>query len=100
MRVNEPICTVVIFTRERPAKLDRCLRAIRMIEYSNFEVLVVDNAPSKAPAREVAERWAARYVVEPVKGLSRARNRGALESRGEILGYIDDDAVPEPQWLG
>ena len=99
MRVNEPTCTVVICTRDRPAELERCLRAVRQIEYPSFEVLVVDNAPSKAPAREAAERWAARYVVEPVKGLSRARNRGALESRGDILAYIDDDAVPEPQWL-
>ena len=38
-------------------------------------------------------------MVEPIKGLSRARNRGAPESRGEILAYIDDDAVPEPRWL-
>jgi len=98
MRVNEPTCTVVICTRDRPAELDRCLRAVRKIDYSSFEVLVVDNAPSKAPAREAAE-CSARYVIEPVKGLSRARNRGALESASDLIAYIDDDAIPEPQWL-
>ena len=82
MQVTEPTCTVVICTRDRPAELERCLRAVRQIEYPRFDVLVVDNAPSKAPAREAAERWAARYVAEPIRGLSRARNRGALESRG------------------
>jgi GT2 family glycosyltransferase len=61
--------------------------------------LVVDNAPSKTQAREAAECWAARYVVEPVKGLSRARNRGAVESGSDLIAYLDDDAIPEPQWL-
>ena len=99
MQVNEPTCTVVICTRDRPADLDRCLRAVSQIERPRFEVLIVDNAPSKAPARETAERWAARYVVEPVKGLSRARNRGARESSSDLIVYLDDDEVPEPQWL-
>ena len=64
-----------------------------------FEVLIVDNAPIKAPAREIAERWATRYEVEPIKGLSRARNRGALHSSSDLIVYLDDDELPEPQWL-
>lgn len=99
MRVDEPTCTVVICTRDRPAELERCLRAVRQIEYSSFEVLVVDSAPSKTPAREAAERWAARYVVEPIRGVSRARNRGAFHSSSDLIVYLDDDEVPEPRWL-
>jgi O-antigen biosynthesis protein len=99
MRVTEPTCTVVICTRDRPAELERCLRAVRQIEYPRFDVLVIDNAPIKAPAREAAERWDARYVVEPVRGVSRARNRGALESSSELVVYIDDDEAPERLWL-
>jgi O-antigen biosynthesis protein len=99
VRVSPPTCSVVICTRDRPAELDRCLSAIRKIEYPSFEVLVVDNAPSEVTAREVAECWAARYVIEPQKGLSYARNRGAHESTSNVIAYLDDDAVPEPQWL-
>ena len=99
MRVNEPTCTVVICTRDRPAELERCLRAVRQIEYPSFDVLVIDNAPIKTPAREAAERWAARYVVEPVRGVSRARNRGAFHSSSDLIVYLDDDEVPEPRWL-
>lgn len=99
MQTNEPTCTVVICTRDRPAELERCLRAVRQIEYSSFEVLVVDNASSKAPVREVADRWCARYVIEPAIGLSRARNLGAHVSASDLIAYLDDDAVPEPQWL-
>jgi cellulose synthase/poly-beta-1,6-N-acetylglucosamine synthase-like glycosyltransferase len=65
-----------------------------------LEVLVVDNTPGEEATREIALSGGARYVVEPVPGLSRARNRGARESTGEIVAYLDDDAVPEGNWLG
>jgi cellulose synthase/poly-beta-1,6-N-acetylglucosamine synthase-like glycosyltransferase len=94
-----PSCTVVICTRNRPEFLDQCLAAVAKLDYGRFEVLVVDNAPSDEHTREVATRWRAGYVVEPVVGLSRARNHGALVCRSEIVAYLDDDAVPERGWL-
>jgi len=60
---------------------------------------VVDNAPSDGRTREVADRRKVRYLVEPAPGLSRARNRGARESTGAIVAYLDDDAIAEPGWL-
>jgi len=65
-----------------------------------FEVVVVDNAPSDDRASEVAERHGARRVVEPIPGLSRARNRGARESTGDLVAYLDDDAIADSGWLG
>ncbi|MDO8432764.1 MAG: glycosyltransferase family 2 protein [Candidatus Binatus sp.] len=94
-----PSFTVVICTRDRPLELERCLNAVRLLDYPEFEILVVDNAPTGDDARDLATRFDARYVVEPVVGLSRARNRGALESRTELIAYIDDDAIPEKNWL-
>ena len=94
-----PTCTVVICTRDRPAILDRCMEGVSSLQYSHFEVLVVDNSSTDWGAREVAARWGARYVVEPIVGASRARNRGALECSSEVVAYLDDDAVPEPGWL-
>jgi cellulose synthase/poly-beta-1,6-N-acetylglucosamine synthase-like glycosyltransferase len=90
----------VICTRNRPEDLSRCLEAVKRLNYPRFEVLVVDNAPADERAHVVAGRWGARYTVEPAVGLSRARNRGARECGMEIVAYLDDDAVPEPEWLG
>jgi len=59
----------------------------------------VDNAPADERTKEVANRFSAGYVVEPVIGLSRARNLGARVSTGEIIAYLDDDCTPEPEWL-
>lgn len=95
----KPSCTVVICTHDRPGLLDRCLGAVARLDYPRFEILVVDNAPSDDRACEVAKCWGVRYVVEPAPGLSRARNRGARACNTEVVAYLDDDAVPEPDWL-
>lgn len=94
-----PTCTVVICTRNRPEELERCLAALALVVYPDFDVLVVDNAPSDDRTRDIAERWEAGYVVEPIVGLSRARNRGARSCETEIVAFIDDDALPDPKWL-
>ena len=94
-----PSCTVVICTRNRPTHLDRCLKAVVRLVYSYFEVLVVDNAPRDVGTREVAAQWGVRYIIEPVPGLSRARNRGARACGTEIVAYLDDDELPDPEWL-
>ncbi|MBI2815514.1 MAG: glycosyltransferase [Acidobacteria bacterium] len=94
-----PPCTVIIPTRDRPADLDRCLEAVSRLEYSTFDVLVVNNAPANNATRDVAQKWGVRYLVEPRPGVSRARNSGARACDSEILAYLDDDSVPEPAWL-
>jgi cellulose synthase/poly-beta-1,6-N-acetylglucosamine synthase-like glycosyltransferase len=90
---------VVVCTIERPAALDRCLEALHRQTRPPDEVLVVDNTPGDALTRELAERWEARYLTEPRRGLSRARNRGALAAGSAVVAFTDDDAVPEAGWV-
>ena len=94
-----PTCSVVICTRNRPDMLNRCLAALNQLAYPRVDILVVDNAPTDTRARDVAQRWGARYLVEPVAGLSRARNTGARACMSEVIAFTDDDAVPEREWL-
>ena len=94
-----PTCSVVICTRNRPEALVRCLQALAQLAYPRYEVLVVDNAPCDDVALETARRWRARYLIEPIPGLSRARNSGARACSSEVIAFIDDDAIPEPTWL-
>lgn len=94
-----PRCSVVVCTRDRQEALNRCLAALAQQSYSDYEIIVVDNAPSDGSSRDVAERWGAQYLVERHIGLSRARNAGARACSGDIVAFTDDDAVPEPEWL-
>ena len=94
-----PTCTVVVPTRDRLLSLERVLEAVAQQDHRPSEVLVVDSAPTAPGARDVASRWGARYVLEPLPGASRARNSGTAQSQEEIVVLLDDDALPEPDWL-
>ena len=92
--------TVAICTRERPHDLERALIAVSAVNGTDREILVVDNAPETEATRSVADRFpAARYIVEPRRGLNAARNRALREASHDVVAFTDDDAAPEPQWL-
>ncbi len=91
--------SLVVPTRDRNDDLERCLEAVSRLALPLEETIVVDSAPRGFGAREVALRWRARYVMEVEPGVSRARNRGAAEARGDIVAYTDDDAAPDSHWL-
>ena len=94
-----PSASVAICTRERPDDLEKCLQGLQAMSVVP-EILVVDNAPATEATRAVVERHpAVRYVVEPRKGLNFARNTAIEHARGEIVVFIDDDAVPDREWF-
>lgn len=97
-----PPVSVVVCTRERPDQLSDALNSILALDYPDFEVVVVDNAPRSAATAEVVGRLGdvrVRCVVEPVPGLSTARNTGLREARSEIVAFTDDDVVTDRHWL-
>jgi len=64
------------------------------------DVLVVDNSSGDSETKLLSKKFGARYTVEPIPGLSRARNRGLAESNSDFVAYIDDDGNPDEDWLG
>ena len=92
--------TIVICTRNRPVLLQRCLAAVAQLTPFPDQVLVVDNSEGNDDTRKVAQDYGARYAIEPVRGLSRARNRGLAECTTAIVAFLDDDVTPAPDWLG
>jgi GT2 family glycosyltransferase len=99
----EAPATVVVCTRDRPESLRATLASILAMAGSDqLETLVVDNAPATTETRAVIDEFAdarLRYVLEPLPGLSRARNRGVAEACGEIIAFTDDDVIVDPGWL-
>ncbi len=88
--------SVVIPAYNEENYIGPCLKSV-LREVSCYgaaaEVLVINNA-STDRTREVACRHpGVRVVDEPCKGLSRARHRGYLESRGELVVNIDADCI-------
>lgn len=97
--------TVIICTRNRAASLDRALLSatrLRVPQGLAWEVIVVDNGSSDSTPAVVAsfaDRLPIRHVLEPVAGLSNARNRGVAEAQGALICWTDDDVELDPEWL-
>jgi len=97
----EIVVSVVVATYDRPDQLRRCLRSLSGQQTSRFlEIIVVDNHPSShLTSAVVAEFPKVILVNEPRRGLSYARNRGIVASKGEIIVATDDDVSMPSDWL-
>lgn len=96
--------SVVIPTHCRPELLRKAVDGVlaQGLAPDRYEVIVVDNA-SDDDTRRALEPWLGdgrvRYLLEPSVGLSHARNTGWRAAGGRIVAFLDDDAIPAPDWL-
>ena len=94
--------TVVMCTRNRPHLLPVALEAVLALDFPDFDVIVVDNASATSATADYVRGHPdprVRLVVEPKPGVARARNTGVREASGDIVAFVDDDAVVDRFWL-
>ena len=98
--------SVIVCTYNRCETLKQTLPSLLQQKFpdENYEIIVVDNNSTDNTAGVVAEfnrsgNKQIRYVKELQQGLSYARNKGAEVATGEIIAYIDDDAIADENWL-
>jgi GT2 family glycosyltransferase len=97
--VTSPSFSVVVCTYNGSASLRECLRGVLALRYPHYEVIVVCDGCSDDSAAIASAHEGVRVIETPNRGLAAARNTGLQAARGEIIAYIDDDAVPDPDWL-
>ncbi len=99
---------ICICTCERPALLGTLLSSLRDIDLTSLdevEIIVVDNAPesAKSACLEASNLPVPiHYKPEPARGRSFARNSAidqALTRGTDFVAFLDDDDIPEPDWL-
>ncbi len=88
--------SVVVVSRHRLEHLLLCLKALRLQQHTNFEVVVVTDPESSAGLSEFSD---IKLVEFDEENISKARNLGISRCAAEIIAFIDDDAVAEPTWL-
>ena len=102
-----PKISIIICTYNRSALLVKTLQSLLPLEnLHQAEIIVVDNHSKDDTAsaiRRFIETHGAdmdiRYLLEPVQGLSAARNTGILASRSPLIAFLDDDAIPCRTWI-
>lgn len=97
--VTDLSISIVIVSRERPESLIWCLKGIDGLEYRGFEVVVVACPAGCAAVERAGLAGRIKLIGYDKANISAARNIGIASAAGEIVAFIDDDAVPEPSWL-
>ena len=102
--VPPPSVTVVICTRDRPHDVVHALESLERQTHEDFDILVVDNAPTNDATARAVEGLRGRlhrldYVVEPRPGLAQARNCAINAVHTDVVAWIDDDETAESTWL-
>lgn len=97
-----PKFSVVICTKDRIEDLADCLYYLTKQEFIDFEVVIVDGG-GDTMVSDIAAKFGAVYVDQTKGGrkmnISSARNLGILNSKGQFVAFVDDDALPSPRWL-
>jgi GT2 family glycosyltransferase len=98
--------SVVVTSCANPDSAIGCVETIRACRGARegVEIIVVENRPALSTLqRALVDRYAedprVRYVEEPRRGLSCARNAGLNAARGELVAFTDEDIHVDPRWV-
>lgn len=94
-----PFISVIIPNHNGAKTIGLCLEAAFKSDYSDFEVVVVDDFSSD-DSTAIIEKFPCRLIrLNEHGGASKTRNTGAANSRGEVLFFIDADCLLQPDTL-
>ncbi len=97
---GSPSFSLVINTLNRGAYINDAITGVLQLDYPHFELIVV-NGPSTDHTEDVLAGWAGtiKHCRCDVPNLSVSRNVGIAAAAGDVVAFLDDDAVPHPDWL-
>ncbi|MEA2699747.1 MAG: hypothetical protein QOI66_4018, partial [Myxococcales bacterium] len=101
-RPTDPLVSVIMPTFNRPDFLKRALDSLTQQTFTDFEVVVVNDAG--APVEALLDHYAGRLAVTYVRQArnrdrAAARNAGISVARGQYIAYLDDDDCYLPEHL-
>jgi glycosyltransferase involved in cell wall biosynthesis len=93
--------SVVLPTYNRAELLRRAVASVRVQSYTQWELLVVDDGGDADSERvvEAAGDERIRWMRIDHQGVCAARNAALEAAKGELIAYLDDDNVMDPDWL-
>jgi cellulose synthase/poly-beta-1,6-N-acetylglucosamine synthase-like glycosyltransferase len=97
-----PLVSILVPAWNEDAVLADCARAVRRLEYPNWECLLVAGGADRtfALARDLAAADPRVVAIQQTPhGKNAALNQGLAAARGELVAVLDADCVVEPSWL-
>jgi len=103
--MTEPFISVIICTHNRSHLLKKAILSLtcQSVPATDYEILVVDNRSTdntKAIVKKLSPEFLnIKYIYEESLGLGYSRNTGCRHAEGDIIAYLDDDAIAASNWI-
>ncbi|MBU3917868.1 glycosyltransferase family 2 protein, partial [bacterium] len=93
--MSTPFISVIIPTYNRKPKVILAVNSVLEQSYTNFELIVVDDASEDGTIESLEPIPDKRLITVSQKhaGVSAARNSGVSQSHGEFIAFLDSDDV-------
>ena len=101
MRENEPLVSIIVLNYNAGKLLTDCVKSIFNSNYSNLEVIVVDNVSKDNSHKECKEKFQKVKLIENKENLGycEGNNIGIRAAVGEFLVILNPDVIVTPNWL-
>lgn len=92
--MNKPFFSVIIPTHNRQNLLPIAVDSVLRQTFCDYELIIVDDGSTdntKEKLSDFLSKEKIRYIYQPHSGVSKARNEGTKNSRGEYIAFLDSD---------
>jgi GT2 family glycosyltransferase len=98
---SDTIVTVVVVNWNGKSFISECLDGLRAQTYKSFEIVVVDNGSTDNSVDFISRSYpdVALIPLEKNYGFSKGNNIALKNIYSKYVALINNDAVPDPQWL-
>ena len=99
--MKHPLVSVILVNWNGKKYLDACLESLRVVKYSPYEIIVVDNASTDGSAAWVKATYAHVRLVENKenKGFAGGHDAGLAVAKGKYILILNVDTIVEPSFL-
>jgi hypothetical protein len=99
-----PLVSVIILNYNGLTFAEECVRSVLYSNYSNFEVVIVDNGSTDGSYENLSQSFGAIPNVRIVRnsknlGFAEGNNTGYSKCEGDIAVFLNVDTVVERGWL-
>jgi O-antigen biosynthesis protein len=96
---DTPKISVVVCAYNAEPTMRECLESLTKLSYPSYEAVIVDDGSNDHTGAIADEYPQFKTIHQSNCGLSAARNVGMAAATGDIIAYLDSDAVADPDWL-
>jgi len=101
MRSKSKLVSVIIVNWNGEKHLSYCLPSLEKIDYSSFEIIVVDNGSTDDSVKYVETHFPKIKIIQNKKnlGFAKANNIGLKKAKGECILFLNSDTKVTPNFL-